>query len=607
MPRRAPSMRPVVPESSVVPSTAMVASAVRFHKNSSRIYQPSGREWQRECYRHYAICGEARFAAKFYGHALSRAVLGAANGDGAASTQAVEILADLFKGKEGQKEMLEAVGIHWTIAGECYLVGREVENDDTGKTDDLWEIVSILEMEVTGRGKNAQWKINYADGNAPVTLGDDDVVIRLWLPDPAFKMQADSAFKSLMPVLSEIEWLTKHIFSQTTSRLAGNGLLFMPQEMTFPPPPPQINDQGEQVEVEAANDAEAFMVVLADGMITPIEDPGSPAARVPIVVTAPGEHIDKARWMQFWSELDAEARAYRTDAIHRFALGVDAPPEVILGMSSNVGSGGGTSNGVSHWGAWQIEEQTIKLHIEPMLDTLANSLTVAFLRPLLDDAESQDRITFDTSNLRLRPDRSQEALEMYDRGLIGIDALLREVGFDVSDKMGPNERKEWLLRKVATGSATPEQVEAALRALDVHLDIRPTVEQGEVREVRPTPSLVDHPSRPRTPEQPAAALLAASEGLVFRALERAGNRVRNTGAKPPNVPSYETHVYVKGEPDRLLADAWSCAPQVLEGIADPQRVVPTLNSYCAALITEGTPHTRERLSEWLRLLEAQPA
>ena len=102
MPRRPPRTTALIPESAAIPTTAMVASAVRFHKNSARIYQPLDRDWQRECYRHYAICGEARFAARFFGQALSRLVLSVVNDAGTPSQNAVDLLASLFKGKEAK-------------------------------------------------------------------------------------------------------------------------------------------------------------------------------------------------------------------------------------------------------------------------------------------------------------------------------------------------------------------------------------------------------------------------------------------------------------------------------------------------------------------------
>src|SRR5262245_51056539 len=325
----------------VIPPTAMVASATRYPGRAARIYQPR-QNWQAECYRHYAICGEARFAANFFGNAVSRAVLSVAHivdGEPTATTTgaAPVALADLFDGKDGQTQMLSAIGTHLTIAGECYLIGRTIED-----TTDVWEVVAITEIRVTGNS----WQIDYGNGEPPIDLTERDVVIRLWLPSPANRIEADSPFRALLPILSEIEWLTRHVFAQITSRLAGAGILMLPQGLTFPPAPGQDGQ-----EVEASNEANAFMLALADAMLNPIAEPDSPSAVVPIVVTAPDDAIDKAKLLQFWSELDSASMSLRDEAIRRFALGMDLPPEQVLGMASNTGTGGGTSTGVSHWGA----------------------------------------------------------------------------------------------------------------------------------------------------------------------------------------------------------------------------------------------------------------
>lgn len=573
----------------VIPSNSLVASSTRYPGKAARIYQPR-QDWQAECYRHYAICGEARYAANFFGNALSRATLGIAHMVGETPVKdtvgpAWDLLQELFAGKDGQKQMLNAIGIHFTIAGECYLVGRQVDGGD------VWEIVSVMEMQVTGDA----WQINYGDGLPPVILTDKDVVIRMWVPNPAKRIEADSPFRSLLPILGEIEWLTRHVFSQITSRLASAGILFISQDMTFPPPPVA---GGQQV---PDNQASAFMMTLGDAMLTPIEDPSSPAAVVPIVASVPGDQVENAaRLLTFWSELDSEAKLLRQEAIQRFAIGMDLPPEEILGMSSNLGTGGGASNGVSHWGAWQIEESTIKMHVEPKLDTVVNAITMGYIRPGLDDWEPF--VTYDTASLRLRPDRSKEAFELWDRGLLSDQRLLEENGFSIDDSPEAAEFHKWLLRKVAGGTSTPEQMTEALRQLGVTLGQLESNEQG--REERPPPSLEEHPTRPRTPADAASLLLAASEPLVFRALERAGNRLRSSGSRPPGVPAYETHCYVtaNGSASKVMEDAWSCAAMTLDAVsAEPDKVVEVLDAYCLSLINEQVPHSRARLQQWLDL------
>ena len=596
----------------VIPTTALVASAVRFDRRKQRLHYPT-ENWQTECYRHYAICGEARFAARFFGHAMAKARLHAArreDGELVATREGTtaELLDALFNGPQGQEQMLEAIGIHLTVAGECFLVGREVDGED------LWEVVSPLEMKVAG----GRWIIQYGKGMEPVELDDDDVVIRIWIPDPAQRVRPDSPFRSLLPVLQEIEQTTKHIFSQISSRLKGAGILFMPQSMTFPPPPAQDGQQQA-----TANDAEAFMLTLAEAMEAAKQDPESPAGSVPITVTAPDDAIDKPRLLTFWSELDSAAQEMRREAIHRFALGMDLPPEQVLGMGSNAGTAGGSSNGVSHWGAWMIEEQTIKMHIEPMLELVANALTIGYIRPLAGEGADGEQVTYDTTALRLRPDRSREAIEMWDRGVLGTETMLEENGFDTADMPEDEEFKRWLLRKIATGVATPEQMQAALKLLGVDLPVA-SVGDAPGPQLPADRTLDDHPTRRRDPSEDPdyiprqrrryrrrrqrtyqgepvdeAALLAASEALVFRALERAGNRLRNV-AKPDGVPAYETHCYVNAYgKNGVLDDAWSCADKVLDGIADPEDIVPVLDGYCQSLFSERAAHDRARLEDWL--------
>lgn len=355
-------------------TNSLVASATWYSGKQERLYLPP-KDWQRECYRHYSICGEARAAAQYYGNALSRCNLGIAKRDregnlkAAKSGEAVRVLKALADGCGGQSQLMKSVGVHMCIAGECYIVGRKVNGADT------WEVVSVIEMEVSGQNV---WSINYHDGKPPVALGENDPVIRVWHQHPEKKIEADSPFRSMLPILREIEWTTRHVFSQVTSRLAGAGLLLLPNGATFPAPPAmEGEDPTGQTTTEEIH---GIMRVLADTMMIPLSNPDSPAARVPIVIKVPDESVDKIKLLHFWSELDDKVLEIRNNDILRFARGMDLPQEQIMGMSSNPGTGGGASNGVSHWGAWQIEESTIKMFIEPMCEMIASALTLQYLR-----------------------------------------------------------------------------------------------------------------------------------------------------------------------------------------------------------------------------------
>lgn len=562
--------------------TSLLASAVRMPGDVSRVYRKRA-DWQGEAWRHYDQCGELRYASNWQANVLSRATLHAARrtDDGIIATKegpAVDAMVDLFDGPNGQSQMLSAIGLHLFVAGECYLVGRKPDSTRGEKGDDIWEIIGVEEMKRRGR----RWFIDYDDGKPPLELGDDAVILRIWRPHPRKRIEADSPVRAVLGILQELEYLSRHIMAQITSRLAGAGLLMLSQAMTFPAPPTGSNLP------EGASTADIFMSVLGESMMTPIQNPGDPSAVVPIVVTAPGDEIDKVKHITFWSELNATAIEMRTEAIRRLALGLDMPPEVLLGTAN-----------LNHWGAWQMDESAIKAHTEPLLELVTNALTIGYLQPITEDTD--DVVAFDTSALRLRPNRSKEAIELYDRGELDGEALRRETGFSEDDAPDEEEFKVWMLRKVASGSTTPEQVADALVALGV-LGIRAETPSPPT-EGRPAPSLREHPEQ-TMPDREAASLYAMSEVLVFRALERAGNRLRSLKQIRPTCPAADTYLLVEthpGELDKVMEDAWSCIPRVLPLLPEYQRNVVTkaLDAYTRYLLVEQKPHTRDAMVRFL--------
>ena len=109
---------------------------------------------------------------------------------------------------------------------------------------------------------------------------------------------------------------------------------------------------------------------------------------------------------------------------------------------------GRTKANVGHWETGKHE---------PKLEQIAAIVTREYLHPAVEDDSYV--ITVDTAVLRLRPNRSKEALELNDRGLLSSEATLRETGFDPeTDAMKEPEKKAWLLWKMAAGSWSPEMI-----------------------------------------------------------------------------------------------------------------------------------------------------
>lgn len=214
------------------------------------------------------------------------------------------------------------------------------------------------------------------------------------------------------------------------SRLAGNGILALPQEIAIPntePPKGEADAPGLPAErpADVSVTANDIMMQLQQVMTTAIADPNSAASRVPIVLKAPGETLDKIRHITLHSEVTAENLETREKAIIRLARSLDIPPEILTGIG-----------GTNHWNAWSIDEDAVRSHISPLMTIICDALTEAVLRPLLDVQGVDSRqfvIWFDTTPLTQKPDRSEDAIDAYDRGAISVATLRRELGFDDAD------------------------------------------------------------------------------------------------------------------------------------------------------------------------------
>lgn len=596
-------------------ATGFVASASRLQprKKIGRSHTVRDEKWQHKAWHFFDVVGEYRAACSWIANMLSKATLYVEDADGNRVTEgpAADALDALFGGPEGHSEMLRLFGLSLTVGGDCYLVG--ISSDDEDEEDD-WMVVPNHVMETAMVDGHGWFKI--AGDEEP--LATDAFVMRLWRGHPADRRRGDSNSRAALPILGELDTLTKRVAADSDSRLTGNGLLILPSEVTFPTLPTTQEEDGdsETPTPERRDGANGLMDLLIEVASLSMADQDNAVAKVPVVIQMPGDQIGKVKHVTFWSGFDAETKGLRAEAIQRIALAMDMPPEALTGTA-----------GMNHWGSWQMEEAAIKIHTEPLLDFIVSALTRGYLRPVLTvDNETEDgevieamsveeargyRIRFDDTAMRLRPDKSKDALELYDRGAINLKALIRELGFQPTDEMGAADLTQWLIRKVASGSTTPELVAAALKRLG--FDPGP-VESAPPAEARPTPSLEEHPVRelPATPSdqspEPAAASVvdgatfAAAEAVVFRALERAGNRLKSRGVRPEGVAAADLYRYASigtdDVPD-LLEDAWSSCDRLTTKV--PVRQVAL---YTRQLLLSKAEHDPALLRRYLALAEA---
>lgn len=407
----------------------VLTAAASPPKNAQAQFLRHPDKWQNEVWGYYDNLGEFNYGVWWLSNMLSRVRLRAAKlqpdtdepeiiPDGTAA----ELMMRLGGGTGGQAQLMKRLTVQLAIPGEGYLIGEQ-----KGKTEQ-WMVRSVDEI----RAQNGTYYV--VDENS-VNAGQDwrplaaeHHVVRVWRPHDRYYHMADSPARSARGIMRELELVNRKIAAEYLSRLASAGLLGIPDELTFP------------VREEFADQPNALVAEFIEIAATAIEKPGTASSVIPIPIVGPAEAIDKLKHIDFTLKTDEKIIEKRESAIKRLATKLDLPAEILLGMGD-----------VNHWGAWQLEEGALKTHVAPVAELICDSLTRGYLQPRLE-ASGEDPadwvVWYDMSELALRPDRSANALEAYDRLEISGPALRRELGFDEDDKPNDEELTEQALKVI---------------------------------------------------------------------------------------------------------------------------------------------------------------
>ncbi|MEZ0073603.1 hypothetical protein [Planotetraspora sp. GP83] len=564
----------------------LTAAASRFVARRLRVRQVD-QSWQEQAWAFFDTTPEVRFAATWVGNAMSGAKLfaGRRNSEGMIDRapedhRAAHLVASIAGGPDGQSQLLGDFGPHLVVAGEGWIVIRpehEADAEDAGAGAD-WRVLSVAEVTQQGGALIAE-----IDGE-PVTIPgydpeqpdpDAPVAIRVWEPHPRRQMEADSPVRSSLGLLEELRLLNAAVAAIARSRLTGRGILLVPKGTRFPT---------TRTDGDAEDDLLEVLMTVAE---TAYKDPESAAATVPIILEVPADTISDMKLLTFESPFDELAIKLREEAIRRFATGLEIPAEILLGMGD-----------VNHWGVWQLSQEAIRLGIEPKLATVAHALTTQWLRPLLEEEGVDDAgewlVWYDSSPLRVRQNRSEIALEVYDRGAISDDALRRETGFEDDDAPSPeapNTQRDRADQQPGPAPAPPG---------DPDLPVDETTKEPDTLPAAAAPMFGD-------------GLVAAVDGLIWAALSAAGEKLIRTPACPRSErgrakamqpAALHTLLSVDSahvEQWRLLDGAWARVPEIAVRYGvDPECLTRALDSYCRELIAAGVDHTYEQTTGVLR-------
>ena len=426
--RGTPTPKPLPTRAEQQPNALTAAAAPVASPRTELIRNTDG--WQNEAWEFYDTLGEFRYGTEWVSAMLSRVRLYAAKLEPGADEPvraeagtAVDLMTVLSGGVAAQAQLMSGFGTQLGVPGEGYLVGETVNGVEK------WAVRSTDEVRAA-RGHFEVIDENTANnGTQWRPLGSDSLVTRVWRPHKRWHYKADSPARAARGKMRELELINRYIMAQFLSRLASAGVILFPDEVAFP------------VKEEFAEAADPFVAEWIEIAATAIANPGTASAVVPIPIKVPAEYVDKIRHIDFTLQLDEKILDKRESAIKGLATMLNMPAEILLGMGD-----------VNHWGAWQLEEGALKTHIAPEAELICQALTQGYLQPRLKASGVEDFaqwvVWYDMSELTLRPDRSADALQLYDRMEINGTALRRETGFDEADKPNDEELKEQGLKVI---------------------------------------------------------------------------------------------------------------------------------------------------------------
>jgi hypothetical protein len=402
---------------------------------------------------------------------------------------------------------------------------------------------------------------------------------------------ATSAVRPALVPLREIEKASQNIAARLDSRLAGNGLLFLPQELDFP--------QGDAETV-----AQAVMLSIMEAMEASLSEPGQASAQVPIIIQIPGEMVGQVQHLDLATEMDQVITELRRDALSRLAATLDMPKPVAEGTQAE-------SN---HWTAWQVSEDTYQIFIEPLLDRIADAVTEHWYRPALLAMGVQDPeryvLAWDTSAIVQRPGETEDLDHLYELGLISDEYRRAQSG--IPDDAIPAEEELQLrrLEKAVIGFPTLAGDPRVAKAL-FGFEIEPAaagVSSSDVEsapELEPASGAPDRSSRsePDTETEVPDGLVAAAELVVFDALSRAGGRLltRPYRGQFASTPKHELHTVIPvGDVGPLLEGSFAFVDLVADAFGRSAPVLRhEIETYVQHRLGHGLKHDRSTLRKFL--------
>ena len=485
------------------------------------------KDWQKQAWGYYKVLGEIHYGAGFYARMMSGVRLygerrDPATGEWAEIEQAddpyVQELERLENARGGMAALQGTYGTLTFVQGESMLcctlegfgvdaMGEPILNANGDAYSEVWEMLSAAELSYSkgekmytrrrgGTGAGASEKIPETDTEDP--RPGTMIAYRFYHRDPEYSGLADSSMRAVLADCEELMLLKQSIRNTARNRGAGNGVLILPSSLGG-----DLVDAGDGTKVP--KNAKAIF----DSLTAPIANENAASAVSPVILFGNDVTSQNAFHVDLRGAALYRETGLRDECIRRIAIGLDMPPENLLGTA-----------GVNHWTAWQIDESAWKNHGANVARELCEQLTSALLKPLaldLGDDPADVRVWFDPTEVVEDPDRGRAAMEAHDRLIISDAAARRDLGYEEEDAPTP---EEWD-KRAAAGDA--------------------------IKTTTPNPAK----GAPRQGEATAERIIGMAEAAVLRCRELAGSRLRTKMQSNGTAPNLRARI--KSAPNEMVA------------------------------------------------------
>lgn len=456
----------------------------------------------------------------------------------------------------GFPEFVGEFATHLDTAGEGYLVGFGSGDAESTIGKDDWDVVSPVEYN-EARNQGYQRK----DSSAIPRITDADFVLRVWRPSPMRRQDPDSPLRGVQTECEQYVLFRGLITSVARSRLVAK-IVDIPDDWSFPP--------------KANGDpADSLMDVLFEAMEASVNDIDSPSRIVPIVISRPGLSQGTINVTDIAQDLPEWVSSLMEKVLRQIATGLDLPADILLGLAD-----------VNHWNAWLSEDSAKLDYVDPLVLLILDSLTRGYLHPTLTEMGVADPERFmfwrDYSDLISRSVGTEDAVALFDRGIISDEAVRRVVGFTDNDAV--DEDPDPL--PPPTEETIPAGPDSVVRGIPETL-VASAQRIGLAQ--------IDH--------RLYAQIAEAAQASLDRALEKAGGKIRSHAVgdmrRPPKHPTLAAAIerVPNGEVGWTLGKSVKDTLQLTDEELIPPGSFDSIGKRAGKILEAGQDETYDTISE----------